>query len=156
TPDYCGNPRTGYARMGQEDGEGDVWENLTVGRAVTISGAAVDPNMKVYQSAPFTALLTLLNLRLGWWIENPDPVLARRKSNAPGQATNPTAGGLLPRERAGGTKANGMYVHLSDGGHFENTGAYELIRRRCRFVVVIDAAEDAADASENLANLIRL
>ena len=24
------------------------------------------------------------------------------------------------------------WVYLSDGGHFENLGVYELVRRRCR------------------------
>ena len=151
-------------------GDDTVWENLTLGRAVTISGAAIDPNMRNFQSAPFTALLTLLNLRLGWWIENPDPetAVAHRINALPGMAghdilphyrwtaTNPRTGRRLLSELFGHTDALGAHVHLSDGGHFENTGAYELIRRRCRFVVVIDAAEDPLGASENLANLIRL
>ncbi|VTR95800.1 patatin-like phospholipase : Uncharacterized protein OS=Candidatus Nitrospira defluvii GN=NIDE0582 PE=4 SV=1 [Gemmata massiliana] len=160
TPDYCGTPRTGFARLPESEksvGNMTEWENLTLGRAVAISGAAIDPNMKFYQSAPLTALLTLLNLRLGWWIENPrSPGHKRADDNNPWGATNPKNGALLWNELSGQTEAGGPYIHLSDGGHFENTGAYELIRRRCRFVVVVDAAEDALDASENLANLIRL
>src|SRR5262249_22965961 len=54
TPDYCGCPRTGYARTPAQGADAD---NLTVGRAMTISGAAVDPNMGVAQSAPLTALM---------------------------------------------------------------------------------------------------
>ena len=38
---------------------------------MSISGAAVDPNMRFYQSASLTAFLTLLNARLGYWIQNP-------------------------------------------------------------------------------------
>ncbi|MCP4665942.1 MAG: hypothetical protein GY849_06215 [Deltaproteobacteria bacterium] len=34
------------------------------------------------------------------------------------------------------------HVHLSDGGHFENLGLYELIRRRCRYIIVSDAGAD--------------
>ena len=30
------------------------------------------------------------------------------------------------------------YVYLSDGGHFENMGIYELMRRRCKFIIAID------------------
>jgi hypothetical protein len=160
TPDYCGNPRTGYGRL---PGLGDavanpyVWNHLSVGRAVTVSGAAVDPNMKNFQSVPFTALLTMLNLRLGRWIEHPNPTVGRLvRSGDQWHATNPRSGVLLLTELAGLTRADGPYLHLSDGGHFENTGAYEIIRRRCRFVVAVDAAEDPDDASENLANLIRL
>src|SRR5262249_57513531 len=76
TPDYCGNPRTGFGRLpGQRDVVENpfVWHHLSLGRAVTISGAAVDPNMRNFQSVPFTALLTLLNLPLGRWIAPPHP-----------------------------------------------------------------------------------
>src|SRR5262249_22750788 len=59
-------------------------------------------------------------------------------------------------ELLGSTDERGAYVHLSDGGHFENLGVYELIRRRCRYILVVDAAEDTTDTSESLANLIRL
>ena len=34
------------------------------------------------------------------------------------------------------------HVHLTDGGHFENLGVYELLRRRCRYIVVCDAGAD--------------
>ena len=50
----------------------------------------------------------------------------------------------------------GEFVHLSDGGHFENLGVYELIRRRCRYIVACDAGEDTGPSDENLATLIRL
>jgi hypothetical protein len=70
TPDYCGSEPTGYALLDPKSE--DERKNLTLGRAITISGAAIDPNMNVYQSPALTALLTLLNARLGWWLENPD------------------------------------------------------------------------------------
>src|SRR6185295_6230060 len=44
--------------------------------------------------------------------------------------------------------------YLSDGGHFENTGAYELIRRRLPFIIVCDGGEDREYAYEDLANLV--
>ena len=149
TPAYCGSDPTGYAMLDQ--GDADALWNLTVGRAVTISGAAVDPNMQNYHSPQLTAFLTILNARLGWWIEKPTG--GGWSAGPPGF---PGAGWPYLRELGGQTDTSWGYVHLSDGGHFENTGAYELIRRRCRHVVVVDAAEDSADASENLANLIRL
>jgi hypothetical protein len=146
TPDYCGSRETGYALLPT----GADKHNLTLGRAMTISGAAIDPNMKDYQSAQLTAFLTILNARLGWWIRNP---------NAPGAwtAAPPNQGAIrYLSELFGYTTESDAYVHLSDGGHFDASGAYELIRRRCRYVIAIDAAEDTDDASENLANLIRL
>lgn len=48
------------------------------------------------------------------------------------------------------------YVYLSDGGHFENLGAYEMIRRCCRTIVIVDAGCDPDSKFEDLGNLIRL
>ena len=47
------------------------------------------------------------------------------------------------------------YVYLSDGGHFENLGLYEMIRRRCRCIVVSDAGCDPAYGFEDLGNAVR-
>ncbi len=53
------------------------------------------------------------------------------------------------------TDAESPYVYLSDGGHFENLGLYEMILRRCRFIVVSDASTDTAYEFESLAMAIR-
>jgi hypothetical protein len=45
--------------------------------------------------------------------------------------------------------------NLSDGGHFENTGAYELIRRRVPLIVVSDNGADANYAFNDVQNLVR-
>lgn len=150
TPDFCGSKATGYARLPQKKEEFSDKGHLTLGRAMTISGAAVDPNMGVGQSPPLTALMTVLNTRLGWWLQNPACWGDRW------EGSGPTAGALLIRELFGLTDAKSEYVHLSDGGHFENLGAYELIRRRCRFIVVTDTTPDRHAASDNLGNLLRL
>lgn len=47
------------------------------------------------------------------------------------------------------------YWYLSDGGHFENLGGYELIRRRLPLIIVIDAEADPEYVFEGLANLAR-
>ena len=155
SPGYNGSNATGFALF-RACNTTDA-NNLTIGRAMTISGAAVDPNMQTFQSAGLTAMLTLLNLRLGWWIENPRPEHRQNSDKARDwHAGTPTSAWYLVKEAMGDTRADREYVHLSDGGHFDNMGGYELIRRRCRFVVLIDAAEDPNDASENLANLLRL
>ncbi len=145
TPDYCGSRGTGYAKLSKST---VADRNLSLGRAITISGAAADPNMGWHQSAPQTALMTVFNARLGWWLEHPKA--------ADWSAKPPHKAGGLIKELLGLTDQGGDYVHLSDGGHFENLGVYELIRRRCRYIVVCDPGEDRHDASENLANLVRL
>lgn len=150
TPSWCGGDSTGFAKLSRDKKK--VLENLTLGRAITISGAAVDPNMNILQSPQLTAFLTLINARLGAWISNP----AKAHPAEEWEASSPYGAGSFFRELFGLTDARQDHVHLSDGGHFENSGAYELIRRRCRYVVMVDAAEDPEDASENLANLIRL
>ena len=73
-----------------------------------------------------------------------------------GVAGGPGFGGLLIDELLGRTTSHGDYVHISDGGHFENLGVYELLRRRCRYVVAVDATENANATSDNLGNLVRL
>ena len=169
TPDYCGSDLTGYAATPRRERDRS---NLTLGRAMTISGAAADANMPLANSFALTALLTVFNARLGWWMQNPRPAeptwpwswaawlmrrLTGRKPTA-WAAASPT-GGLGMRlfsEFLGRTNETDAYVHLSDGGHFDNSGVYELIRRRCRFVVALDAAEDVNDASENLAAMMRV
>jgi len=46
-------------------------QGISLGSAITISGAAASPNMG-YHSSPFvTFILTLLNVRLGAWLGNP-------------------------------------------------------------------------------------
>jgi hypothetical protein len=45
----------------------------------------------------------------------------------------------------------GSFVHLSDGGHFENLGIYELVHRRCRVIVVSDCGEDFGSVLKGVA-----
>ena len=59
------------------------------------------------------------------------------------------------QEAFGLTTDDKRYVYLSDGGHFEDLGLYEMVRRRCRFIVVVDAGEDAHLAFNDLGNAIR-
>src|SRR5262249_7353682 len=64
-PLYCGSRPTGY-RPTPDTTPGS--DNLTLGRAMAISGAAADPNMGIHQSPALTALMTVFNVRLGWWL----------------------------------------------------------------------------------------
>ena len=114
-------------------------KGISLGKAMTISGAAASPNMGYRTSPALAFLMTVFNVRLGWWLPNtalPDPTLWRK----PG----PSLGLLfLARELLGLTDAGRKFAYVSDGGHFENLGVYELVRRRCRFIVACDAEEDA-------------
>jgi hypothetical protein len=122
---------------------------IGLGTAAAISGAAASPNMG-FHSAPATAfLLTLFNARLGWWVGNPR--YSRTWRNA-----SPSLGlAYLTKELFGSTDNRTRYVNLSDGGHFENLGLYELVRRRCRYVIAVDAEQDKYLAFNGLASAIR-
>lgn len=119
-----------------------------INTAVAISGAAVSPNMG-YHSNPATAfLLTLFSVRLGWWLRNPR-VLSEDGSalGAPNSYPPPSPPFsllALVNELLGLTNDTSNYVYLSDGGHFDNMGLYELVRRRCRYIVICDSEEDCA------------
>ncbi len=151
-----GNDRLGYCHTAAME---DYFPDLDLASAMAVSGAAVAPNMGTYTSRASAILMTLLNFRLGFWIPNPRriarwsaagarPSLLRRLRAFP-------VGQLLLREALGRIHDRGASVNLSDGGHFENTGAYELLRRRCRFIVVSDAERDPARRFGGLAKLMR-
>jgi len=61
----------------------------------------------------------------------------------------------LLKELVAQTSANQDFVLLSDGGHFENMGLYELVRRRCRFIILSDAEEDGQFKLEGIGGAIR-
>lgn len=124
---------------------------VSLGRAMAISGAAASPNMGYHTSTLVAVVMFFFNVRLGWWTSNPAPVfnLHGTDRGAFGRLR------LLTAEAFGRTTDDSRYVYLSDGGHFENLGLYEMIRRRCRRIVVVDAAHDPDYAYEDLANCIR-
>jgi hypothetical protein len=147
TPLHCGSPYVGYRDTHLYGGA----EGISIGTAVTISGAAASPNMGYNSSIPMAFLLTLFNVRLGWWLGNPGPA-GRRTFGSAHPRSNVT---LLANEMIGETSDQYEYVYLSDGGHFENLGVYEMILRRCRYIVVSDGGCDPKCAFDDLGNAIR-
>jgi len=127
-----------------------VKKGISLGAAMAISGAAQSPNQGSHTSPAVAALLTLTNIRLGWWLGNP----GNEKTCAKEGPTN----GLWPmldELQAQATDKN-EYVYLSDGGHFENLGLYELIRRRCSLIILCDADRDPNYKFDDLVNAIEL
>ena len=123
------------------------WASL--GQALTISGAAVSPNQGYHSSKAVAFLLTVFNVRLGWWMQNP------AKPGAWGTPGPRFGLWYLLSEVFGLADENTEFVYLSDGGHFENLGIYELVRRRCRFIIAIDAGMDPKFGFEDLGNAVR-
>jgi hypothetical protein len=119
-----------------------------VGTAMAISGAAASPNMGYHTSPGLAFMMAIFNVRLGWWVGNPRHPRTWRNYG-------PRWGLLyLLRELFPSTNDEMAYVYLSDGGHFENLGLYELVRRNCRYIVASDADCDPNGALENLGNAI--
>jgi hypothetical protein len=124
---------------------------ITLGEALTTSGAAVSSNMGPDASRAMTFLLTVFNARLGVWLGNPGvPGDATWKRAAPAFGVEPLVNELLAR-----TTRTNPYVLLSDGGHFENLGLYEMVLRRCRYIILSDAGCDGDYAFADLANAVR-
>jgi hypothetical protein len=119
-----------------------------LGTAMAISGAAVSPSMGHYTTGAVSFLLTVFSVRLGWWLGNP------RSKECWENGWPKSSWRALMNELTGSTNEDQCEVYLSDGGHFENLGVYELIRRRCRFVIACDAGADPSCLCNDLAALV--
>lgn len=168
SPLHAGALNLGYRRTYRHDSEkvdrstgllsqkkyscyGGGGKGISLGTAVTISGAAASPNMGYHSSPMIAFLMTLFNVRLGWWLGNPGPAGDHTFDlEHPALAVKPIWDELI-----GKTDDVNEYVYLSDGGHFENLGLYEMVLRRNRFIVVSDAGCDENCSLEDLGNAIR-
>ena len=154
TPLHAGNHRLGYRRTYYPEisvGYGGTESGMSLGTAATISGAAASPNMGYHTSPVVAFLLTLFNVRLGWWGGNPGtPGNATFWLEYPRSAIRP-----IIDEAFGLTNDQNPYVYLSDGGHFDNLGLYEMVLRRCGLILVSDAGCDPHCRFEDLGNAIR-
>jgi hypothetical protein len=142
---HCGSLHVGYRPST------DYGEAITLGTALAISGAAANPNMGYHSSPVVGFLMALFNVRLGWWLGNPGPPGTHTwRRSGPGYAVGP-----LFSEALGNTTDHYKYVNLSDGGHFENLGLYEMVLRRCHYIVVSDAGEDPECSFADLGEAVR-
>lgn len=150
-----GQVRGGYVRTGrfvrEPAGFRRTSRGVMVGTAIATSGAAVSPQMGFASRGPLAFLLTLLNARLGRWLPNP----ARRDDESRWQRNSPPFGAFwYLSELLGVTNERSRWVYASDGGHFENTAIYELVRRRCALVVCVDAGADPHRTFGDLGNAV--
>ncbi len=136
---------TGFAGSAASIGIFGSEGGISLGAAMVASGAGATRytgNYPVYATAVF---MRLFDVRLGGWIGNPR-YPANWRSATPGW-------GLLSGLTAT-SNLEGGYVYLSDGGHFESLGVYELVKRRCRLIVACDAELDSEYSFEDLATLV--
>ena len=149
-----------------EGDEQEVWytgRSLSLGQWTGISGAAFSTGLGSRTSLGLSLIAGFFNVRLGlWWDSGVEPTNRCGTATKGSRQSERFFSWLLPVQsflvdeflsRFPGVARRWWY--LSDGGHFENTGAYELIRRRLRLIVIVDAAADPDYAYEDLANLTR-
>ncbi|MBB5329006.1 patatin-like phospholipase family protein [Tunturiibacter gelidoferens] len=149
--------------------------SITLATACAISGAAASPSMGYHSNPAIAFLLTVFNVRLGWWLRNPRrrrigrvtpyPIPPSGKPDAlsrfftlkPGTLPSSPRFGLLRlvNELFGQSDDTTSYIYLTDGGHFDNMGLYELLRRRCRTIVVCDSEADPNLAFQGIGMAIR-
>ena len=121
----------------------------TLGQVVSVSGAAASPNMGYHSSTPAAFLLTMFNVRLGWWFGNPSRDC--KGDRAPGFSLRYLAVELLAM-----ATQDSNYLMVSDGGHFENLAVYELVRRKTGLILCSDGEADGKYGFEGLGRLIRI
>jgi hypothetical protein len=169
---YCGGDAIGW-----HPSTTHPFEHLTMASAMAISGAAINPNTApagegVTRSRIVSSVLALANIRLGYWLPNPafDPQWVCEDPLRPGR---PKRRGALDRLYRTifreptmmpmalwqaipklGYDVDDQYIELTDGGHFDNTGLYELFRRRVRTMLLVDGSQDPSMGFADLANAL--
>ncbi len=150
SPLYCGSNATGWRYTQSFAGN-----SLTLPTAVAISGAAANSDSGVAgngltMNPILSTIMSIFNLRLGYWVGNPDPQRQKHPGCQPSYLI-PGFNGVLYRHKL---NEEARFVQLSDGGHFENLAVYELLRRQCKFIVCCDAEQDSDFKFEGLGNLL--
>lgn len=123
---------------------------LSLGQWMSISGAAFSVGVGKETRPGYALLAFLANVRTAYWW--------RRPHTDPAQDINHREGTwdyLLEEARCRFLGMPGRYWYLSDGGHFDNTGAYELVRRKLPLVLASDNGADPCYQFDDLMHLVR-
>jgi hypothetical protein len=149
SPSAIGGPVTAAAPTAhyEQDLGRNRQRDVTLPAAVAMSGAALSPAMGKLTYRPLKFLLALANIRLGVWVPNPAYINERHDQ--------PRSFGLLHRPRArylwkevlGRNRLEDKFLYVTDGGHYENLGLVELLRRGCRTIYCFDAGGGVSSRS---------
>jgi Patatin-like phospholipase len=159
TRDFIGSDLTLFAPTKEME---KIDSRIDLATAMAISGAAVSANMGARTVRLLSPTLALLNIRLGYWLRNPRDLA--KEPNPRDLAKEPTwlLKGVFSRliekfylllEMLNMLDEKSRHVYLTDGGHIENLGVYELLKRGCQLIVVVDAE---ADPSMSFGSLMKL
>ncbi|MDJ0710719.1 MAG: hypothetical protein QNJ14_10025 [Woeseiaceae bacterium] len=155
SPVHFGSRITGYDSIEKLE---DAQKEVRLSTAIATSGAAVSSNMGTQTSPALRLILSVLNIRLGYWLVNPMATWKHDKGNWPFWLGRRIRAGVVRylQEFTGLVGFKTSYIYLSDGGHIENLGLYELVRRQCRFIVVGDGECDTKYNFKGLTDALRL
>lgn len=151
---YCGGSAIGFHPM-QTLFNGE----MTLATAVSISGAALNPNAAnsgqgATRNRLISFLLAFLNIRLGFWVQNPAVAGWRKVLSRLNKRPNFFYPGFFQGLLGQDLREGVAYLELSDGGHFDNTGLYELIRRRVDTVYFSSAGADPEFTLDDIGSVL--
>jgi hypothetical protein len=162
SPFFIGSDSTGYCHTETMEA---VSPHVDLGTAMAISGAAAAPNAGRHVNPLLRFLLASLNVRLNYWMPHPGKIAAafqhsllRRTVSAFNVVSQRFKAGpiFLWREMFGRTNVSGRLVNLSDGGHLENMGLYQLLARRCALIIICDGEHDPKMQFSGLLEAVRM
>jgi hypothetical protein len=153
SPFFVGSKTTGW-----QDTREYIDRNgpLTLASAVAASGAAASASAGyigtgITMNPLVSAVMSLLNVRLGLWVGNPFHRQPRRIRSIP-TFLNP---GLVAGVLGAAHKHDSSFLELTDGGHFENLALYELVRRKLQVILIVDGEADPTISLRSLVSATR-
>jgi hypothetical protein len=149
TSKFTGSRATGYIRTAEVEKQ---VKGLDLATAMAISGAAASSNMGANTNKMLSPTLAILNIRLGFWLPNPRAIATGALRSTWAKIIDQL---YFLREMVGRLSENSDLIYLTDGGHIENLGIYELLRRRCKLIIAIDAEADPQMSFNSLIALQR-
>jgi hypothetical protein len=165
--DHVGSEATGYVDTKSAEA---IVDGLNIGTAMAISGAAAAPNMGMASIRPLSLTIALLNVRLGRWIRHPQDIALRKAKLKTAEEAQfwriprpfhllyeafSKTGVPVGQLDAKAIRKQRGFVFLTDGGHIDNLGVYELLRRRCKLIIAIDGEADPDFGSGSLVQVER-
>jgi hypothetical protein len=161
SPLYSGSDATGWIKT-SIFGEPNVGRPLHVATVTAASGAAVNSSAGyvgtgITRNRIVSIAMRLLNVRLGFWLINPH-WLNKKSGGALRWITKTAPTHFRPglvHLLSNNWKRTAKFVELSDGGHFDNLGVYELLRRRCDLILVCDGEADKETSYGGLVSVAR-
>ncbi|MBB4509568.1 patatin-like phospholipase family protein [Rhizobium leguminosarum] len=129
---------------------------LTLASAMAASGAAANANAGyigkgITRERFVSAVMSTLNIRLGLWICNPWALAERQQGKRRPMSATYFGPALFSGIFGLGNHRTSNFIEISDGGHFENLGLYELVRRKACLILAVDAEQDG---EINLSSLV--